>query len=109
MDRLTGRSEKGDLMFMGEQVYAGRLYEAASALEEYEDIGLTPDRLLETDKMYAEKCQEVAELRKQQRWIPVLEQLPELRTKKMEKEVLVLVKECTEENGMQMRLRIFLK
>lgn len=39
MERLTGRNEKGDLLFNGEHVYAGDMYEAASALEEYEDIG----------------------------------------------------------------------
>ena len=37
MKRLTGRNRKGDLLFMGIQVYAGDFYEAASALEEYED------------------------------------------------------------------------
>jgi len=51
---------------------------ACQRLAEYEDIGLTPEQLLEIDKMYSEKCREVAELRKQQRWIPVDEQLPKL-------------------------------
>ena len=38
MKRLTGRNEQGDLLLMGEQVYAGDDYEAAvSALEGYED------------------------------------------------------------------------
>ena len=38
MERLTGRNEKGDLLLMGEQAYAGDDYEAAvSALEGYED------------------------------------------------------------------------
>ena len=35
-------------------------------LGKYEDIGLTPEQLTEIDKLYTEKCQEVAELRKQQ-------------------------------------------
>ena len=34
-------------------------------LAEYEDIGLTPEQLTEIDKLYSEKCREVAELRKQ--------------------------------------------
>lgn len=38
---------------------------ACQRLAEYEDIGLTPEQLLEIDKMYSEKCREVAELRKQ--------------------------------------------
>ena len=37
MKRLTGRTTKGDLLFMGIQVYAGDFYEAISALEQYED------------------------------------------------------------------------
>ena len=32
-------------------------------LKEYKDIGPTPEQILEIDKMYAEKCREVAELR----------------------------------------------
>lgn len=38
---------------------------ACQRLAEYEDIGLIPEQLLEIDKMYSEKCREVAELRKQ--------------------------------------------
>lgn len=63
MERLTGRNEKGELLFDEEQVYAGKFYEAASALEEYENTGLTPEQ--------------VRELQERQRWIPVSERLPE--------------------------------
>lgn len=45
-------------------------------LAKYEDIGLTPEQLLEVDKLYAEKCREVAELQRY-KWIPVEEWLPE--------------------------------
>lgn len=38
MDRITGRNEKGELLVNGKVVYAGKLYEVASALEEYEDM-----------------------------------------------------------------------
>lgn len=38
MDRITGRNEKGELLVNGKVVYAGELYEVASALEEYEDM-----------------------------------------------------------------------
>lgn len=42
-----------------------RIYgEAVDRLSAYEDIGLTPEQLLEIDQLYAEKCKEVAELRK---------------------------------------------
>ena len=47
-------------------------------LAKYEDIGLTPEQLLEVDKLYAEKCREVAELQRY-KWIPVEERLPEER------------------------------
>lgn len=33
-------------------------------LAEYEEIGLTPEQIREIDKLYAEKCKEVAELKK---------------------------------------------
>lgn len=32
-------------------------------LKEYEDTGLTPEQIQEIDKLYAEKCREVAELK----------------------------------------------
>ena len=35
-------------------------------LKEYKDTNLTPEQLLEIDKMYAEKCREVVELREKQ-------------------------------------------
>lgn len=38
MDRITERNEKGELLVNGKIVYAGELYEVASALEEYEDM-----------------------------------------------------------------------
>ncbi|MCM1039831.1 MAG: hypothetical protein NC434_10955 [Ruminococcus sp.] len=33
-------------------------------LAAYQDIGLTPEQILEVDRLYAEKCKEVAELKK---------------------------------------------
>lgn len=36
-------------------------------LKEYEDIGLTPKQLMEVDKLYAEKCKELAELNENKR------------------------------------------
>ena len=38
--------------------------ECFDRLAAYEDIGLTPEQLREVDKLYAEKCKEVAELEK---------------------------------------------
>ena len=43
--------------------------ELVDALAAYEDTGLTPEQIREIDRLYAEKCREVAELR--QRDTPV--------------------------------------
>lgn len=43
--------------------------ECFTRLGEYEDTGLTPEQIREIDRLYTEKCREVAELR--QRDIPV--------------------------------------
>lgn len=37
--------------------------ELVDALAAYEDTGLTPEQIREIDRLYAEKCREVAELR----------------------------------------------
>jgi len=37
MGRLTGRDEKGNLLLMGDEVYAGKFYNAIEELEKYED------------------------------------------------------------------------
>lgn len=36
--------------------------ELRERLKAYEDTGLTPDQIIEMDKLYAEKCREVADL-----------------------------------------------
>lgn len=38
--------------------------ELRERLKEYEDIGLLPEQIREVDKLYAEKCKELAELQK---------------------------------------------
>ncbi len=38
------------------------LQACVDSLGEYEDTGLTPDKIREMDKLFAEKCREVAEL-----------------------------------------------
>lgn len=47
------------------------------ALKKYEDTGLMPEQIRQIDDLHAEKCREVAELRKAQGWISVEERLPE--------------------------------
>ena len=44
-------------------------YHAMCVLKNYEETGLTPEQIREIDRLYAEKCREVAELR--QRNTPV--------------------------------------
>jgi len=40
------------------------LYRTIERLAEYEDIGLLPEQIKEVDRLYAEKCRELAELQK---------------------------------------------
>lgn len=40
------------------------IQECFNKLAEYEDIGLTPEQLIEVDKLYAELCKELAEYKK---------------------------------------------
>lgn len=57
MERLTFYDDNG-------RVVSRRGYEMAlSRLAAYEDIGLTPEQILEIDKMYLEKCEEVNRLK----------------------------------------------
>ena len=51
-------------------------WQAIDRLAEYEDLGVTPEQIREIDRLYAEKCREVAELQRY-KWIPVEERLPE--------------------------------
>ncbi|MGN0357097.1 MAG: hypothetical protein ACI4E0_04670 [Blautia sp.] len=39
-------------------------------LKKYEDTGLMPEQIHEIDKLYAEKCKELAEEKKKNKWIP---------------------------------------
>lgn len=57
---------KHDKVFIGQLNVAEMAHDVRKRLEElkpYEDIGLTPGQIREIDRLYAEKCQEVAELR----------------------------------------------
>lgn len=85
MDRLTARDEKtGNAYFTqcfdicdGVCMDCERETNYVETLAAYEDTGYTPEQIREFDALYLEKCQEVNELRKQMRWIPVEERLPE--------------------------------
>lgn len=51
--------------------------ELVDALAAYENTGLMPEQIREIDRLYAEKCRELAEAKKVNRWSPVDERLPE--------------------------------
>lgn len=51
--------------------------ELIERLAAYENTGLSPEQIREMDKLYAEKCRELAEEKKKHRWIPVEERLPD--------------------------------
>ena len=40
------------------------------ALQSFLELGITPEQMREIDKLYAEKCKELAEEKKKNRWIP---------------------------------------
>ena len=40
------------------------------ALQSFLELGITPEQIREIDKLYAEKCKELAEEKKKNRWIP---------------------------------------
>lgn len=74
MDRLTERDEfgnadiigvdSGDLMLnLGFENF-NKVTDALNKLAEYEDIGIHPEQIIEVDRLYAEKCMELAELQK---------------------------------------------
>ena len=72
MNRLTRRDENGtadtaervEVMFMDEKSRS-EILGIIERLASYEDLGLTPKQIREVDRLYAEKCREVAELKKE--------------------------------------------
>lgn len=54
-----------------------KIYGALCKLRDYENTGITPDQLAVINEEYEKMAKELAELRKQNQWIPVSERLPE--------------------------------
>lgn len=88
MNRLTARDEHGNAYYpkcFKEPCNGGGCtkdmcdFSAAvcEKLAAYEDTGLDPERIREIDRLYSEKCRELAEERKKHEWIPCSERLPE--------------------------------
>lgn len=86
MERLTSRDSKGNLCLCNKEVYGNNqdIYNAIAVLEDYENTGITPDQLQVIEEEYSKMAKELAELRQQNRWIPVSERLPDY-----EEEVLI--------------------
>ncbi len=59
MDRLTYRDGNGKAYFTD-----SNLEECSERLAAYEDLGITPEQMVEIDKEYTKLCEEIAELRK---------------------------------------------
>lgn len=89
MERLTKREILGNAYFpkcfeepcngCGCQDDDCDMGEVCEKLASYEDTGLTPEQIIEIDKLFTEKCRELAEERKKHEWIPCSERLPEER------------------------------
>lgn len=79
MERLTSRDSKGNLCLCNKEVYGNNqdIYNAIAVLEDYENTGITPDQFQVINEEYQKMAKELAELRQQNRWIPVSERLPE--------------------------------
>lgn len=89
MGRLTQKDDKGNWSLKNipwGELFEGRrigqkarwaIYEALCKLKDYEDTGLTPEKLQEMDEEYQKLAKEVAGLREKERWIPCSERLPE--------------------------------
>lgn len=62
MQRFTKRDENNIAYAWTEE---GPIYSSEiTRLAEYEDIGLTPEQIKEVDKLYTEKCEELARYKK---------------------------------------------
>ena len=47
-------------------------------MRDYENTGITPDQLQVIEEEYSKMAEELAELRQQNRWIPVSKRLPDV-------------------------------
>lgn len=53
-----------------EENHANAIEIVLDALQSFLELGITPEQIREIDKLYAEKCKELAEEKKKNRWIP---------------------------------------
>ena len=53
-----------------EENHANAIEIVLDALQSFLELGITPEQIREIDKLYAEKCKELAEEKKKSRWIP---------------------------------------
>ena len=60
-----------------EENHANAIEIVLDALQSFLELGLTPEQIREIDKLYTEKCKELAEEKKKHRWIPCSERIPE--------------------------------
>ena len=88
MSRLTKRDEYDGEAYFPNWSQRPRTYlgEVCEKLASYEDTGLTPERIREIDRLYSEKCRDLADERKKHEWIPCSERLPEMHREDMEAE-----------------------
>lgn len=73
MERLTLAAASGDIWLSDDDgipnIFVTKeddTYKYIKRLSEYEDIGLLPEQIKEVDRLYAEKCKELAELQKKE-------------------------------------------
>lgn len=75
MERLTHWNERLGRYTI--KTTRGSRSRIAQCLAAYEDTGITPDQFQVINEEYQKMAKELAELRQQNRWIPVSERLPD--------------------------------
>lgn len=75
MERLTHWNERLGRYTI--ETTRGSHSRIAQCLAAYEDTGITPDQFQVINEEYQKMAKELAELRQQNRWIPVSERLPD--------------------------------
>lgn len=111
MERLTFEGHDGGMFVKGSAVrtcivddeimHTGN---AVRKLAEYEEIGLLTEQLMEIDKLYAEKCKELAKIQKE--YLSGMELLQIYAELKQLKRYKCLEERCFKENGVGIEIML---
>ncbi len=77
MERLTKSGFNFTTDFIKRDIDSWSIAQALDKLQKYEDTGISPDQFQVINEEYQKMAKELAELRQQNRWVPVSKRLPE--------------------------------